>query len=486
MNARQYITLRREIHHKYLTNIKKKRYAAGMKKNAELLLFSALTISVVSGCYGPDYRKPPINMPVKWNSSDKLSQTSHANLPMMAWWEQFHDPQLSFLVSKALQNNNDIHAAIGNVMAAKGQLESVQFSWMPSVNGIFGHTNTKVSMLNPGYNADFLPSYAFNLFQFIRSKEYAQANVASANAAKDAVRLSIISQTVGGYFSYLAQSELENQQKQLVSDLKNLLFLSKKQYEKGFISLYVLQQYEQQYAQAKADLPIIQNNIVVSRNALRLLLNENPGPIQKGSNFMNLKSKNIIPVNLPSKVLQNRPDVREAEQNLVAANANIGIAETTFFPSITLTGAAGSASDQLSGLFSSSSDFWNHATMIDMPLLSPQTYGQIKQAKGEYYATYHQYIQTVRTAFQSVDNDLSAHDKYYTSFMEQMQYYDSTRKAYDLAKISYEKGLYSYPTVLQNKVQLDDAAIMLTKSKLAQLNTIVQLYQDLGGGYKTL
>ncbi len=452
-----------------------------------ILLMITLSCFLLNSCalYGPQYKKPVIETPTQWNSPDKLAHLdNNDNLPMLAWWQIFNDPQLTYLMNTALEQNNDIHIAMGNVIAAQGQLEQIEFSWIPSLNGAVGYTNTTANMLNKGYNAGFLPSYAFNLFQYMRSKEFATANLASANAAKDAVRLSIISQTAAGYFSYSAQSYLLTQQEQLVNDLKNLLFLSKVQYHKGFISLYVLQQYEQQYAQAKADLPIIQQNIVISRNALRLLLNQNPGKITLGLPFMDLKSKDIIPVNLPSKVLENRPDIREAEQNLIAANANIGVATSTFFPSITLTGGLGSASDSLHNLFSSGSDFWNHETLLNTPLLSPETYGQIKQAKGQYYSAYYQYIQTVKAAFQSVDNDLSAHDKYYASFMEQTHYYDSSKTAYDLASMSYEKGLYSYPTVLQNKIQLDNAKIALAKSKLAQLNTIVQLYEDLGGGYE--
>lgn len=455
-----------------------------MWKNSRLLLF-ATTLAALSGCalYGPDYKKPAINTPVQWQSPDALTQTSEKNLSIIAWWQAFDDPQLSLLMDQALANNNNIQTAIGNVIAAQGQLEQVQWSWVPSLNAIAGYTNTSASMLNSGYNVGFVPSYAFNLFQFMRSKEWATANLASANAAKDAMRLTVISQTAAGYFSYLAQSTLQQQQQQLVTDLKQLLFLSKIQYEKGLISLYTLQNYEQQYATASAALPIIQHNVVVSRNALRLLLNKNPGEIAKDKAFMSLKSDAIIPVNLPSTVLKNRPDVREAEQNLIAANANIGVATAIFFPSITLTGALGSASDQLGSLFSSGSDFWNHETLLNAPIVSPETYGQIKQAKGVYYAAYAQYIQTVRAAFESVDNDLSAHAKYYTRLQEQIRNTRSAQEAYNLAKISYEKGLYSYPTLLTNKITLDNAAITLIQAKLNQLNTIVQLYQDLGGGY---
>jgi multidrug efflux system outer membrane protein len=464
----------------------KGKYSRMMQRNVRFLFFYTLIISVISGCalYGPIYTKPKVNLPSQWNSTDQLSHIGQECLPLMAWWKGFNDPQLSALIEQAIKRNDLIQAAIGNIIAAQGQLIQIQFSWLPAVDALLlGYSSVNAALVVAGYSSGFIPTYAFNLFQFIRSNEWARANVAAARAARDAVILTIISQTAGSYFTYLGQNTLMKQQKQLVADLKALLTLSQMQYAQGLISLYTLQQYEQQYDKANADLPIIEHNVVVIRNALKLLLNENPGTIDIEYKFMHLKSNGIIPTNLPSQVLRNRPDVREAEQKLIAANANIGIATSTFFPSISLIGVGATNSPQLSHLFSGGTDYWNHQTFLTMPLLAPTVSGQIKQARGLYYAAYSNYIQTVRAAFKSVDNDLSAHQQYFKSLLAQTQNYASSKKAYDLAKVSYQQGLYSYPTLLMNKINLDNASIDLTKAKLAQLITIVQLYQDLGGGY---
>ena len=438
------------------------------------------------GCafYGPIYKKPTINLLDKWSSSNKLVTIENVNLPAMAWWQTFNDPQLTKLIEKALKNNNNIQVAMGNVIATQGELLQIQFSLMPSVNALLiGYSSTSVNLLVPGYNSGFLPTYALNLFQFIRSNEWAKANVAIAEAAQDAMRLTVISQTAAGYFAYLGQTCLLHKQTLLVGDLNELLLLGIKQYEHGLISLYTLQQYKQQYEKANAELPIVTNNVVLSKNALNLLLNENPSNIAIEFEFMKLKSAGVIPANLPSDVLKNRPDVREAEQKLIAANAKVGITTATFFPTITLTGIAGSGTQALSNLFSGSANYWHHITLLTMPLLAPEFMGQYKSAMGLRYAAYRNYIQTVRAAFKSVDNDLSAHQQYYASLTAQRINYASSKKAYQLAKISYKKGLYSYPTLLINKINLDNAEIDLIKIKLAHLNTIVQLYQDLGGGY---
>ena len=457
-----------------------------MIKNAIFLFFYIIILPTLFGCalYGPLYTKPKINLPNTWKSSDQLSRMGNANLPMMAWWQKFNDKELNHLIEKAVENNNPIQIAVGNTLAARGELSQIQFSLMPSINALLlGHSSATMDLFIPGYSSGFLPSYALNLFQYIRSTEWARAKVGVAIAAKDAVTLTVISQTAAGYFSYLGQSYLLHQQGQLVADLNELFTLSKKQYTQGLISLYTLQQYEQQYQKANAELPIIANNVVLSRNALRLLLNENPGEIGIGSHFMSLKSDGIIPTNLPSQVLKNRPDVREAEQKLIAANANVGIVTSTFFPSITLTNVVATGSQHLGQLFSGATDYWHNFTIVTMPLLAPEFNGQYKSARGLRYAAFRGYIEVVRAAFKSVDNDLSAHKQYYDSFVAQGKNFSSSKTAYNLAQVSYAKGLYSYPTLLVNKVNLDHAAIDLTKSKLAQLNTIVQLYQDLGGGY---
>ncbi|MCH9756631.1 MAG: efflux transporter outer membrane subunit [Gammaproteobacteria bacterium] len=445
-----------------------------------------ILLSIFSGCalYGPLYKKPKINQPEQWKSKDSLSKVGDINLPTLPWWQKFNDKQLTYLIETAVHNNNDIQVAMGNVLDAQGELLQVQYSIIPSVNALlFGYANSKLFIYNPGYNAGVLPTYAINLFQYLRSSERATAEVRASALTRDTVALSVISQTAAGYFTYSGQSHLLTQQKQLVADLKELLFLSKKQYTQGLISLYTLQQYEQQYEQADAELPIVANNVVLSRNALKLLLNENPGDVGIGFKFMNLKSDAIVPTNLPSEVLKNRPDVRGAEQKLIASNAEVGVVTSTFFPTISLTNLGGSATKELARLFAGNTDFWSSLSLLTMPLVAPEYPGQIKSAKGLRYGAYREYIQVVRTAFKSVDDDLSAHQKYYTSFVAQGKNFSSSKKAYTLAEDSYEKGLYSYPTLLINKINMDVAAIDLTKSKIAQLTTIVRLYQDLGAGY---
>lgn len=455
-------------------------------KHLRYLAFCVTVVYLLFGCalYGPLYKKPSVLTPEQWKSHDSLSTISAANLPTMRWWKRFDTPQLSELITTAVNNNNDIQVAIGNAIAAQGELMKIKMSIIPSANALMlGYSTVSGDLILSGYNSGFVPQYLFNLFEYARSVEWANATAEAACAAKDAVMLAIISQTAAGYFTYLGQAHLLALQKQLVNDLKELLALSRIQYEKGLISLYTLQQYEQQYDIANANLPIIAQNVVVARNALKLLMNQNPGDIPIQYSFMKLKSKGIIPVNLPSQVLRNRPDVRQAEQQLIAANADIGRVTSVFFPTLSFTGMGASNAQAVHSLFSGGSDYWHNQFLIYAPLLAPEVPGLLKKTRGLRYAALRNYVQVIRSAFKSVDNDLSAHDLFYESLMAQEKNFASSKRALNLATHSYDNGLYSYPTWLMNRINLDNAAISLTKAKLAQLITIVQLYEDLGGGY---
>ena len=185
---------------------------------------------------------------------------------------------------------------------------------------------------------------------------------------------------------------------------------------------------------------------------------------------------------MPSTVLKQRPDVLQAEEQLKAANANIGVATSNFFPTIALTGAGGVGSASLSGLFSGSG-FWTSQISATMPILNLSIYGQIKGAKGAYYSAYYNYIQTVRNAFAQVENGLTAQQKLSDSYNFQNQVYKSSKLSYEISNSRYISGADNLAALLSSKVALDNSAITLNQAKLQQLQSIVNLYQALAGGY---
>ncbi len=461
----------------------------------------ALTIGVIlSGCglWGPNYTKPTVDTPSAWSSPDNLSKLeSNANLPDIAWWEKFNDKALNSLMYQALKNNLSVQQSIGSIIQAQGYLEQIQMGWVPTLGVSPGYAtsgsfnsgslssgaNSATVGNSTGYTIGLVPTYTLNILQQLRTQEAAEAQLYEAKATKDAMRVTILGQVSGSYFTL---SELNYQlelQESLVADTRKLYKLAEGQYKDGYISLLSLQSYEQKYQAAKAQIPIIKNNIVSTQNALQVLINRNPGPIMLGSNFNNIAMDGIIPANIPSVVLKQRPDVVSSEQQLIAANADIGVATAAFFPTISLTGQVGTATTALNGLFDDTSDFWKIGSTAAFPLVNLAAFGVIKSAKGAYYTAYYNYIYTIRNAFAQVDSALSAHEKITASYKDQAKVYDSTKVAYKLGVDNFKDGLFSELEELNYKVDMDNAAITLASLKLQQLQTIVNLYQYLAGGY---
>lgn len=457
-----------------------------------LCLFGA---AALSGCsvWGPDYQSPQSQAPVAWRSQDAYAKIGAERIPEMAWWTRFRDPLLQQLVDKALAQNNNIQSAVGGVYKAKAILQQIEMNWVPTVNVGAGYMATEhdrndatyTTLPFPGaFTAGFIPNYSLNILQQLRSQQQAEANIESAVAAKNAVRLAIIGQVAGSYFSLREEEYRLQQQQHLVRNLADVVAKYTEAHKEGLISLYTLQRYEIEFAQANAEIPVIEYNIVRLSNAIHVLLNENPGPIGPGLAFMDLESKGIVSANLPSTVLKNRPDVIHAAAVLKQANANIGVNTSIFFPTIKLTSPLGLASNSLSNLFTAKDSYWQFQGGVNMPILNLGAFGAIKSAKAQYYADYYAYQETVRAAFAAVDSGLSSHQKYTDSLDRMLDFYRTTNRRYDNEQLRHQQGLVGAPQVLALRVTLNQAAIQAAQSKLAQLLTIVTLYQDLGGGYQ--
>lgn len=473
-----------------------------IRQSPILVLFMAICVSLNScAIWGPSYKEPNVEVPASWASPDALALTDKNNktatqLANMRWWEQFNDPVLNKLVVYALEHNPTIQQQIGSIIQAQGNLQAVQMAWVPAINFIpgfktsgtyTGSSNSSVGQYtmgsNVGYFVDFMPTYSLNIMQQLRQQEAAKASLAVAKYQKDAMRITIIGQVVGSYLSLRGYDYGLRQQQQLAEDTALQYSIGQQQYKEGYISLLLLQDYQSQYEAAKAQVPITQNNIVATTNAIRVLADKNPGDLARGVDFTNIPTDGLIPVNLPATVLKNRPDIRQMESGLVQANANIGVATTQFFPAINLTGNTGFASTGLNTLFNAGSDFWQSQVSAAMPALNLSIFGQIKGAKGLYYQAYWNYINTVRAAFSQVDNALSAHAKLTQSYKDQQEVYGATLRAYNLEHARYKNGLDSLMPVLQYKIKMEQAALALAGAKTQQLQTITILYQAMAAGF---
>ena len=473
-------------------------------KLKQIVLISSSTILSACALLGPDYHEPQLNAPQAWSAKDGNTTSSSESMPDMAWWHKFNDPQLNALVESALVNNNNLQVAMGNMLQAQASLKKVQMSWVPTVSiggtGFAGQyfnpafqNNSGYPLLNSlnqnnpqnfdGYFFGAMPSYTVNVFSLIKQGEIAKLNVALQKQSVNAMRLGVISQVANSYFTLLGLHKQLELQKQMLADAKDLRKYNQIQYNKGSIGQLNLDGLDQFIASLETKFPDIKDSITQTENALQVLTNNNPGKIQMGNNFDNISTDGIIPVNLPSQVLKSRPDVAVAEYQLQVNNANIGAVTSQFFPTIALTGNVGQMTMQLSNLFNAGGDFWFGALGAAMPVFNLGLYADVDKAKGGYYAAYYNYIQTVRNTFAQVDDGLSKHDSLNKQYKIQEAGYQKAQNMYTIGQKQFKQGAISLANTVGFKLNIDYTKAGLNQLKIQQLNSIVNMYQVLGGGY---
>lgn len=430
------------------------------------------------------------------NSLDDLSR--------LAWWKRLQDPELNALVSQALACNNTIRSAYATIDQAQAQLKAAQYAWIPtldaSANGFAGRTwNTHItpqgqlanttffsnvsSLRFRGYNAGFVPSYTVNILNNISNVKSAKASLVIEKAQAQSVKLSIIGQMTGAYFMLLSQREQLLVQKNLIADLKKLRHLEFIRFKKGASNIETTNNLDQQIAQEEATVPLIENVIAQSENTIHLLLNQNPGAIATHRSLLSLNLNRMIPRVLPSSVLKNRPDIMIALNNLKVAQAQIGVAYSAFFPSISLSGLLGGASVDLTNLLKLSTNLWITQAAASTKILNASAYQKIKAAKAGFKATYYNYLEALHAAFADVDNALTSEQKNYLSYLQFQRGYAAARNAYSIAFNQYKSGAKDYRNAMNAKVNLDQSKLNLIQAKAQLLDSMIQVYHAVAGGY---
>ncbi|MCX8515083.1 MAG: efflux transporter outer membrane subunit [Burkholderiales bacterium] len=476
-----------------------------MNKFIKLLIGSTAVLSISScGLLGPSYKKPEVTTLDAFRSNTSGIQVeSGVNLTDVSWWTKFNDQNLDKLIDLALANNNNIQMAIANIKVAQLQLKQIHFQWIPTLNlggtaaagqlfnsnnGIQNPIETQIAPNQPYsnfnfYSAGLIPSYGFNVFSLIKGADLAKANIDVQQDTKDTVRLTVISQVVGSYFTLLALNKQIIQQQKLIDDLTAVVEFAKIEHKHGYAALSDISQYQEQLQQAKIGLPSLTSDKVAAQNALRVMVNKDPGEVVTDIDLDNISTDGIIPSSLPSQVLKNRPDIKQAEAQLRLANANIGVATANFFPTIDITTPLGLYNANFSNLFTPSSDFWSTQITAVMPILNAGLLVLVKQRKAEYYVAYYNYIQTVRNAFANVDNSFANYNGNSETLKYTKQFYAINKIDYDLTTKKFKLGYIAYSDTFTSKLNLDKALIATTQAKLQQLQALVLLYQALAGGY---
>ncbi|QLE78457.1 TolC family protein [Francisella sp. Scap27] len=472
-----------------------------MKK--QIFAIAAITSTLlISSCsfFNPEYQKPKIETPKLWNSQNtSTEQTKNWDLPEMAWWRQFNDPVLNRLITTALKDNNKLQVSIGNILQANAEINKANYGWLPTASVGGGGFVAQAFDINsstsiPGLSipnsqtaggglVGIIPSYTINIARQFKLGEISRLSKKMQVNLKNTTRLSIISQVSAAYFSFITSKEQLRLQKIMVAQLQKMYRYSKAQEALGASSPVLTEAIKQQLESQEGKVATIKNNIIHFQNTLKILMGKNPGKILTARSMNQINSNIKVPVNLPSKVLENRPDVAIAEYKLMTANANIGLARSQFFPSIDLTGTFGNATLALGELATMNAWAWAAEAVAAVPIFNMSIFADSDKAKAQFYQAYYDYINTLQQAFQEVDDNLSARDADEKNYKKQVNSLDSTviqRQIFAKKHRSGEISGLEYTGVTLNQIYQQ---MQVNQAKLKSLMSIVNLYQALGSGY---
>ena len=469
----------------------------------QTIIFCSLLVILLGGCCKNCKVNEQVTYPKSTRTGIKYVQDK-TELNRVAWWNKINDPQLTHLIVQALQTNDSIKGSYATIEQAQAQLKAAQYAWIPtfdaSASGFTGgtwnpHITPSSQLANNaffanfprprfrGYYAGFVPSYTVNGLSNVSNIKSAKASLAIQQAQMQSTKLSIISQMSGTYFMLLSQREQLAVERALTRDLKKLRQLEQVRFQKGASDLETLTSIDQQLAQEETRIPQIEGIIAQSENTIQLLLNQNPGPVRTQRSLLALKVKQIIPQQLPSSVLKNRPDIMIATNNVRMSYAQIGIAYAEFFPTISLTGLVGKAYVDLTNLLKISTNLWVAQAVASMKVFNPSAYQNIKSAKAGFKATYYNYLATLRSAFADVDDALTNAQKNKLAYLQTKKGYLAAKRSYALALAQYTSGAKDYRTVINAKINLERSKLSLIQEKAQLLDGMVQVYTAVAGGY---
>ncbi len=436
------------------------------------------------GC-ATTYDKPQLTPPDNWSVTTATSD-DESNLPYLAWWQGFNDPLLNQLVESAIANNNSLNMSRSHIEAAEGELKKIQFQWIPDINVLLGYSNNPATGF-PGLLAVLAPNYTLNIFSQLKQQKRAEYELAAAKAEDDAVKLTVISQVAASYFSYQAEVEHRQLLQNLIDDTGNLLNINQKLYLTGITPETHVEELRAQLNLLQGEIQEVEQNIITSRNALRYLINQVPGDLPAVKKFSDLQNPSLLPGALPLTVLENRPDMEMATNQLLAASSGVGIAQSQLLPTLQLDFIGGPVAGNNSYHFptpitTNVVDF--NDELLKIPVFNMSALGAIAKAEGLNKVAYYNYLDVFQKALRNTTNALSAHAKITTKLIQVESAVQHLHKAYQLNEQLYQRGINSKLSTLDSKIAWDQIQIKQNQTRLQQLITVVNLYQELAGGYK--
>ena len=450
-----------------------------------------LLASALSACaLGPDYARPEIESPVLF-AGQADAPGSAADL---GWWELYRDPELKALIDAAIAHNLDLRIAVARLEQARAVMGSTRLTLLPQLSANAGVEREQTSAdtarngdrLGTTESASFGLSWELDLWgRLRRENEAARAELLAAEYARRGVMVSLVSEVATTWFRLASLDEQLKVTSATLQTREQFLQLTQAQFERGTVSGLDVATAEAQLAQARVSIPDFERQVAQTEHALSLLLGRNPGAFASRSLDEATAMNPQVPAGLPSSMIERRPDILQAEQGLIAANARIGVARAALFPRLSLTGSFGSLSSDMTDLFSSGAETWSLGVGLFQPLLDAErNLYRIDLADARKAEALAVYERAVRNGFREVADALIARQKLAEVEVAQNQLVDAQQRAEEIAAARYKVGYSSYFDVINADRDLFNAKLARASARLNARLATVQLYRALGGGWQ--
>jgi outer membrane protein, multidrug efflux system len=461
-----------------------------------LLILGSVILAFACGCaVGPNYGRPTVNVPSVYRglTPEEAAHSEARSLADERWWEVFQDEQLRELIKTALQQNYDVRIAAARILQAQAQLGITRADQFPIIasNALATNQRSPRSRFLPAFESSANQvgaSFAWDLDfwgRYRRATEAARAELAASEWARREVLTTLVANVASAYFQLRALDlELDISQRTLASR-RDSLRLTSLLAQGGSTSMLDVRQAEQLVFTAASEVPSLEQQIEQEENFICTLLGNNPAPIPRGRKLTEQQHPPMVPAGLPSILLERRPDIRQTEEQLISANAQIGVARAAFFPQVSLTATAGYQSPALTGLFSGPAGLWSFGGALVQPIFTAgklRSNVRLTQAQQQQFLL--RYQQTIQGAFREVSDSLVAYRKTQEFRQQQELLVNSAEDAARLSHMRYSGGVASYLEVLTNETNYFSAELALAQAQLNEMLALVELYRGLGGGWE--
>jgi multidrug efflux system outer membrane protein len=409
------------------------------------------------------------------------------------WWDVFQDEQLRTLIHAALQQNYDLRIAASHVLEAQAQLGITRADQFPTLGAgaAIADVRTAQSKFLPAFETSTGQVNASAVWEpdfwgkYRRATEAARANLLASQWARQEVISTLVADVAAAYFQLRALDLQLEISKRTLSSRQESLRLTRMLADGGSTSLLDVRQAEQLVFTASAEVPALEQQIEQQENLLSILLGQNPYDVPRGQSLTEQRQPPEIPAGLPSALLERRPDIREAEEQLIAANAEIGVARAAYFPQISLSGTGGFQSSALSNLFTGPAGAWSFGASLTQPVFTAgRLRSGVRLAEARRETALLVYQQSIQAAFRSVSDALIAYRKTHEFRTQEEFLFQSAQDAARLSHMRYTGGVTGYLEVLTNETNAFSAELALVQARLNELLALVQLYEALGGGWQ--